>query len=192
MAALSWDAKVCAGSIWSARPRLLQGRVGVAVPRAYCVVPCCIVALLQIWFPPFHQLTRTEVEYLVKAISVVYGVDEDLVLQQQPAGARGLAGVRLDAMMPRVVVFACLCVVFACSTCNTSVCVLYLQHDSRLTLALGMLWLQAYPQLPGTAMQVVQCSLHQTSLSLSAIGATENCQQRWQPCACVPPHCPAE
>lgn len=41
---------------------------------------CCV--LLQIWVPPFHPLTATEVSYLVKGISEVYGVDEDMVFQQ--------------------------------------------------------------------------------------------------------------
>jgi len=49
-------------------------------PCAVGMAGCCV--LLQIWAPPFHPLTATEVSYLVKGISEVYGVDEDMMLQQ--------------------------------------------------------------------------------------------------------------
>jgi hypothetical protein len=38
---------------------------------------------VQIWQPPFHKLTNTEVQYLVRGIAEVYGQDEGEWRQQQ-------------------------------------------------------------------------------------------------------------
>lgn len=48
---------------------------------------CCCSTLepcwVQIWHPPFHKLTNTEVQYLVRGIAEVYGQDEGEWRQQQ-------------------------------------------------------------------------------------------------------------